>query len=339
MKFNFRIEFEKSTLGEDMGNKVQASAKLFSLLFFVAAIFSSAVAQHQHSSQKVTAGKGILLLAHGGSQQWNEEVSKLASVVDKTAATEVAFGMATKRNIQAAVDRLIARGVTEIVAVPLFVSSHSSVITSTHYLLGLRKEAPRELAIYAKMDHGHGGHENHSVEMKETASDPMMPVKSSVPIRMTSALDRHAIVSDILFSRAQSISRQPKDEVVIVVAHGPVSDEENAKWLADMSALVEQMTKKGGFKRVEYMTVRDDAPEPLRSQATAELRKMVERATAENKQVLIVPLLMSFGGIEGGVKKRLEGLSYTMCKQALLPDNRLAEWVLISAGVRRADKP
>ena len=321
-----------------MGKKVQASIRLLGLFFLVTAIFNATFAQHQHASQKVTSGKGILLLAHGGSQQWNEEVNKLARGVDKTVATEVAFGMATKRNIQSAVDRLIARGVTEIVAVPLFVSSHSSVITSTHYLLGLRKEAPRELAIYAKMDHGHGGHENHNAGMNATVSDPMVPVKSSVPIRMTSALDRHAIVSDILFSRAQSISRQPKDEVVIVVAHGPVSDQENAKWLADMSVLVEQMTKKGGFTRVEYMTVRDDAPEPLRSQATAELRKMVEHATGENKQVLIVPLLMSFGGIEGGVKKRLEGLNYIMCKQALLPDNRLADWVLLSADVSRSEK-
>ena len=37
------------------------------------------------------------------------------------------------------------RGVTEIVAVPLFVSSQSSVITSTEYLLGLRVDAPNDL--------------------------------------------------------------------------------------------------------------------------------------------------------------------------------------------------
>jgi sirohydrochlorin ferrochelatase len=323
-------------IGEGMGKKVQ----VLGLLFLVTAIFSSAIAQHQHSAHKVTSGKGILLLAHGGSQPWNEEVNKLAATIDKTVATEVAFGMATKRNIQGAVDRLIARGVTEIVAVPLFVSSHSSVITSTQYLLGVRKEAPVELAIYAKMDHGHGGHENHSAGVHETALDPTTPITSSVPIRMTSALDRHVIVSDILFSRARSISQKPREEVVIVVAHGPVSDQENAKWLADMRSLVEQMTNKGGFKRVEYMTVRDDAPEPLRSQATAELRKMVEKATSENKRVLIVPLLLSYGGIEEGVKKRLQGLDYTMCKQALLPDNRLADWVVLSAAdARRTDKP
>src|ERR687898_825398 len=92
-------------------------------------------------------GPGILLLAHGGSAGWNVHVTKLAAQVDRTTPTEVAFGMATRSNIQAAVDRLRARGATEIVAVPLFVSSWSSVIRSTEYLLGQRADAPPELTI------------------------------------------------------------------------------------------------------------------------------------------------------------------------------------------------
>ena len=74
---------------------------------------------------------GILLLAHGGSPAWNAHVQALASKVDATMPVEVAFGMATRATMQAAADKLVARGVTRISAVPLFVSSHSSVITST----------------------------------------------------------------------------------------------------------------------------------------------------------------------------------------------------------------
>jgi sirohydrochlorin ferrochelatase len=110
--------------------------------------------------------RGVLLLAHGGSEQWNAHVTKLAADVDRTMPTEVAFGMATRANIQGAVDRLRARGITEIVAVPLFVSSWSSVITSTEYLLGQRDQAPPELEIFAKMDHSGskpaGGHDSAS---------------------------------------------------------------------------------------------------------------------------------------------------------------------------------
>ena len=57
------------------------------------------------------ADAGILLLAHGGSAEWNAGVSELAARVDAHKPTEVAFGMASRATIQAAVDRLAARGV------------------------------------------------------------------------------------------------------------------------------------------------------------------------------------------------------------------------------------
>jgi hypothetical protein len=101
-----------------------------------------------------------------------------------------------------------------------------------------------------------------------------------------------------------------------------------------MEALVEPMRARSRFHRIEYMTVRDDAPEPIRSQATAELRSRVERASQEGKRVLVVPLLLSFGGIEQGIRGRLEGLQYEMSTQALLPDDRIIQWVLLQAGVQ-----
>ena len=98
-----------------------------------------------------------------------------------------------------------------------------------------------------------------------------------------------------------------------------------------MAALKDQLAARSDFQRIEYITVRDDAPEPVRSKATAELRRIVEGASAEGKRILIVPLLLSYGGIEEGIRKRLEGLEYRMPDQALLPDERLARWVLESA--------
>ena len=272
---------------------------------------------------------GVVLLAHGGKTNWNDEVLKLAAAVDKEVPVEVAFGMASKRNIQQAVDKLAARGVKKIIAVPLFISSHSSVITSTEYLLGQRDSAPRELAVFAKMSHGSdGGHgASHG---SENSFDPTTPVKSSVPIRISPALNAHELVGEILLSRAVDISRKPENEVVVIVAHGPVGDEENGRWLADMRVLADMVRSKSKFKRIEYLTVHDDAPEPVRSKAAAELRAVVRHAMDENSNVLIVPLLLAYGGIEEGIKKRLEGLTYTMSKQALLPDERLVQWVRLS---------
>jgi sirohydrochlorin ferrochelatase len=299
------------------------------LALFIVAQSASGIGAGLSTRPDSAPATGILLLAHGGKQNWNDEVNKLASRVNKTVPVEVAFGMASRRNMQDAIDRLAARRVREIVAVPLFISSHSSVITSTQYLLGLRDTAPPELAIYARMSHSHsGGSANDHHQHSGSTDDQTVPVKSAVPIRWSPALDRHTIVADILLARSRALSRDPSNEVVIVVAHGPVSDEDNVKWLADMKYLAEQMRGKSRFKRVEYLTVRDDAPQPVREKATAELRRAVEGAAGG--RVLIVPLLLAYGGIEEGIKKRLEGLEYTMSSQALLPDERLDRWVLSS---------
>jgi sirohydrochlorin cobaltochelatase len=286
------------------------------------------------SGSALAQTRGVLLLAHGGSEQWNAQVMKLAGDVDEMMPTEVAFGMATRANIQRAVDRLHSRGADEIVAVPLFVSSWSSVITSTEYLLGQRPEAPPELAIYARMNHGarasggnHEGSHGGDDHAAHAAVDPRSPVVLPVPVRMTRALNDHPIVAAILADRARSISRDPEHEAVVIVAHGPVGDEENRRWLSDMASLADRVRVAASFPAVEYLTLRDDAPKPVRDQATAELRAVVTKHLDAGRRVLIVPLLVSFGGIEKGLRERLEGLAYTMPAAALVPDDRLVDWV------------
>jgi hypothetical protein len=310
---------------------------------------------------------GILLLAHGGRANWNAEVERIAASANAQRPVEVAFGMASRGTIQAAVDRLQARGVKDIVAVPLFISSHSSVVTSTAYLLGLRADMPEDLAMFAKMDHGshaassapasgsssaststgaattanpHAGHgaaaataapasaPAPAARAADTAIDGTKPVAHAVPIRLASALDDDPVVASILTDRAKALSTDQPHEVAIIVAHGPVEDDENARWLKNMESLAALMRKDTRFARIEVVTVRDDAGEPVRATATKELRGLVERAKGEGHRVLIVPLLLSYGGIEAGIRKRLDGLDYTMGSQGLLPDDRLVSWVL-----------
>jgi sirohydrochlorin ferrochelatase len=275
------------------------------------------------------APEGILLLAHGGSADWNARVLALASTIDHTRPVEVAFGMASRPAIQAAVDKLVERRVTSIVAVPLFISSHSSVVTSTAYLLGARQEMPADLKIFARMRHGApsggGGHDHHGTA--DGAEENTKPISSPVPIRMTDALNHHPLVGEILIDRAREISTAPEQEVVIIVAHGPVPDEDNERWLLDMKALAAQMDAATDFAAIRYLTVRDDAPATIKDAATAELRTLVGDQIIQNRRVLVVPLLLSYGGIEKGIRQRLEGLPYVMAERALMPDARLGDWV------------
>ena len=88
------------------------------------------------------------------------------------------------------------------------------------------------------------------------------------------------------------------------------------------------------FASIDYLTLRDDAPKPVRDQATAALRDVVMKRSRSGRRVLIVPLLISFGGIDRGVRDRLEGLTYAMPDSGLVPDDRLVTWVLEMAGAR-----
>jgi outer membrane receptor for ferrienterochelin and colicins len=290
---------------------------------------ASTPSAHQPGAQE-RAKTGILLLAHGGSPTWNDQVERIAATVRGTYPVEVAFGMARKANIAAAIERLRAQNVSAIAAVPLFVSSHSSVVTSTAYLLGLRADAPADLQAFAHMNHG-GAHAGAHATTAD--ADPTKPIASPVPIRMTAALDDHPLVADILADRARAVSHDPAHEVLILVAHGPNDDAENARWIENMRHLAARMPPPaaGAFARIETLTVRDDADDAVRNRATADLRASVERARADGHRALVVPLLLSFGGIENGIRKRLDGLDYAMSDQALLPDPRIARWIIESA--------
>jgi sirohydrochlorin ferrochelatase len=282
---------------------------------------------------------GILLLAHGGSKEWNANVQSIAAEAGKSQPTEVALGMADRTTMQAGIDKLMARGVTEIVAVPLFVSSHSSVIESTRFLLGLRADAPAELADYAAMDMGpeHAGHGDAaggaagSMAADTAGQDKTKPVAHTVPIKMSAALDRHQILADILVDRAAAISHNPTKEELVLVAHGPNEEAENALWLADLTAVSKLVAAKAPYARVEVATLRDDAEPAVRDAATGNLRNIASAGYSANLRVLIVPVLLSYGGIENGIRKRLDGLDHVMSPAGLLPDPRIVTWILASA--------
>lgn len=290
-----------------------------------------AQAQSSSSTAPPASTRGVLLLAHGGNKEWNANVRDIAAEVNKTEPTEVAFGMADRATLQEGIDKLTGRGVTQIVAVPLFVSSHSSVIEATKYLLGLRPEAPPELMHFA-MDHGGGDSPSLGVDKGAAGTLKTTPVRCAVPLRMAAALDRHPILAEILTARAEAISREPAHEVLVLVAHGPNENAENELWLADLRAVAKLIEAKRPFAMVEVTTVRDDADAPIREQATRQFRSIVSAANERGYRVLVAPVLLSYGGIENGIRQRLDGLEHVMSPNGLLPDPRVSEWVIDVAG-------
>lgn len=261
---------------------------------------------------------GILLLAHGGNPSWNAEAKRICESVDKTAPCELALGMADPASMQAALDALAARKVKKVVAVPLFVNSSSEVLEHTKYVLGLSPK-PSEVFRDAMASMPHAHHHGHGYS--ETR------VKTSLPVKMTAALDDDALVAGILLARAKALSKDPKTETVVLVGHGPVDDQANEKWLKTMRSLAARLRKDGKFAGVEAATIRDDSPKAVKSAAIADLRGMIS-AAAKTTRVIVVPHLISRGGIETHVKEAVEGLPVAWSGETLAPHPDLSKWVL-----------
>lgn len=261
--------------------------------------------------QAVRPQVGLLLLAHGGDRSWNDDIQKIRKELQGRYAVEVAFGMAENKPIQKSVDRLQAKGVKRILGVPLFVSSHSEVMDQTRFLFGLSDKPSDDLM---KAPHGH----------MDKASLKKIALK--VPFDLAQALDDHPLVSEILVARAKAVSRSPARESVLLVGHGPVSDEHNRKWLEAMSVHARRVQEALGFQTVEAATLRDDAPRPVREKAVKAMRDAVVRLSRQGR-VIVLPLLLARGGIERKIPKELDGTFFIWKGETLAPHPNLAKWV------------
>lgn len=229
--------------------------------------------------------QGILLLADEGTPEWNTHLMQLAATVDEQKPTEVVLWSATNPNLQAAVDRLVQRGVSEIVAVPLFIAAPPSDLSSM--------------------------------------------VKSSVPLRLTARLNGDPVAAEIVLGRAQEISRNSANEVVVLVSHRSTAGSDK-RWVPDLAAAAQQLNRARRFAMVLRTTIPAEGSEAS-AEDVVQLRRVLERQIAMARRILVVPVLTSYGGTEAAIKEQLQGLAHEVAKSALLPDDRLVAWIVSRA--------
>ncbi len=247
---------------------------------------------------------GVLILAHGGTGRWNQTVEQTVAEAQLPYPTEIAFGMgmhpAEVQQMQEAINKPQRRRVDRIIVVPLLISSASEVMRQFQYLLKLRSHGPWE--------------------------SQARPLDLRTPVVMTTPLDDDPVVSDVLVDRARELSQNAQEETVIMIAHGPNSDDDNAQWLAVMDRLAKRVQTKGHFSTVVPVTMRDDAPKPVQETATRQMRELVQQQSTQGR-ILVIPLLLANGGVEDKIPQRLQGLTYVYSGRALLPHPQLAQWI------------
>ncbi len=186
---------------------------------------------------------GVLIMAHGGDEAWNETVAALVAPLRDEMPVEIAFGMAERGPLQSAVRRLEAAGVGRIAVVRLFIWG-DSFLPQTEYLFGLTDEVPRFFM-------GHQG--------------PEPPAR--IEHRAQVVLSRVGLVDSpqigrILRDRVAALSQTPERESVLILAHGLGGEADNAALLAAMDERAREIRDAALYRRVHVDTLREDWAEP-----------------------------------------------------------------------------
>lgn len=283
--------------------------------------------QAQSQATVQTDREGVLIMAHGGRDDWEAGVLASVAPLRDRYPLEVAFGMADAASLQEAVDRLEARGVQDIAVVRLFISGESWY-ERTAQILGLQPGAPeRPQHTHGTMEDG-GQHAGHRMEFWQLHSEADF-------IMSEPGLADAAPMADVLLDRATALSENPAREDVLVLAHGTGDDAENDRWLEKMDARAQRLRLEGGFHRVRVATLREDWPEK-REPSAAAVRNFVEETTRNGRTALVIPFRV-FGF--GPYAETLEGLEYRSDGRGLIPHPAVARWVAKQVEQLRARQP
>lgn len=256
---------------------------------------------------------GVLVMAHGGRSEWNREVEAMLTPLRQDYPLEIAFGMADPATMQEAVRRLEARGVSRIAVVRLFISGQSWR-GRTEQILGIRPGAPPGSAGQA--GGGHSGNRGHSMDLWRIETNASFALS-------TEGLAAAPEIGSVLAYRVQVLSRDPRRESVLILAHGPEDDGENERWIRQIDARANAVRELAPFPRVRVETLREDWPEK-RAASVARIRAFVEEANRDGGLAIVVPYRVQGFGPYAEV---LRGLSYVSDGRGLLPSAEVQRWV------------
>ncbi len=325
------------------------------LIMIISLIIPAVAAENQEKY-------GILVIAHGSpSEDWCSPVRDAVSEVDLPYPVELGFlEFVPNETINDAVEKLDDAGVTKIIAVPLFISSHSSHIQEIEYVVGLRDTLPMtaedvvvegvkmERTVAPKGDQyaifyvsleadtddsmqatGHPGDEE---------EEELVPIDTDADIILTAAMDDHWLVAGIVADRTADLSDNPEDETLVLVAHGTGEEDNFAGWVNSTSSLANQARLKLAYWSDPAIGLAGTQAAFIHHNETLHpeftLRPIVENATGP----VVVSLMVSEGYFTGTkIPKLLENLTYAYDSSALTPHPNVAEWIEMSAAKESTD--
>ena len=255
---------------------------------------------------------GVMVMAHGGGEEWNAHLVDAVEPLKARFPVEVAFGMADAGSMEAAVRRLESQGVRQVGVVRVFVSGESWY-DRTLQILGLQSGAPS----WADRDQTHEGHAMY-MPMGFWRVDTELAFHVSVD-GLADAVE----MDEVLTARIRALSSDPASEVVAVIAHGPGDDAENQRWIEKITKRTTNAREQLGLKDIRVFTLREDWPEK-RPAAEREIQDYIAQANSQGLTSIVVPYrVQGFGPYEGVLSE----LDYRADKRGLLPHPNVRLWI------------
>ncbi|MBL8200325.1 MAG: hypothetical protein JNK40_05065 [Chromatiales bacterium] len=256
------------------------------------------------SDPKVKGSTGILILSHGVGENSDRLVRDAYVPMAKKTPLAIGFGMAmmNSSHLQSAVDDLRAAGARRIILVDQGTTTkYNSLTRHWQYIFGMYPES--------------------------SYMDVPKINAPGVEFVWTGHFNDHVLVTEMLSDAVRSVSRNPANEVLIIVGHGPEEAEDNAPDLKILQAHVDRFKAKKQFADVRLINLQDDAIVPVRESNVRKLRSWIQQATKSGRQVIVVPIAAASYGVQRNIKTDLRGLQYTFAEKGLIENPRFMEWV------------
>ncbi len=247
---------------------------------------------------------GALLLAHGYGEEGDLAFHNSMTDISSQHITTLSLGMSmmTSKHIECALSEIRQNGAKKIYIVPISSTPHNTLIQQWEYIFGLRN------------DHAY-------TKVKSVITDDVV---------FLDPISDHRIAKKIVLDYAQEISVDPKNEIVVIIAHGPVGETDNELQLELMENLAAYVHDQGNFNAVRPFTLQDDAPKEIRDRNVKQIKEFIENATLDGKKVLMVSNLMSGKGIQRKINEDFSGLDYKFNSKGFLTHPMFKDWILES---------
>jgi sirohydrochlorin ferrochelatase len=160
------------------------------------------------------------------------------------------------------------------------------------------------------------------------------PVRVSVPLEVTRAIDDSPDVARILTQRVRALLPDPAGRAAFLIAHGPNSPEDVALWMRHLRVLADSVRQQSGLRDVRVGIVQDDAAPAVRAEAVLRVREIIElQHAASGQPVAVVPVLIARGALtREKLPNDLKALPIRYDGEALLPHAGMARWIEARVG-------